>query len=438
MNVCRLATFSALFALCNLGCGGPPDGFTDSEWDAVQKLSPVPPLPKDPTNKYADNEAAARLGQKLFFDTRYSGPLAVADDGQHGGLGQLGETGKVSCGSCHFPEHQFADNRSKPGNVSVGANLSRRNSPALVNVAYYEWFTWAGRLDSLWTQGTMSPESPDLVGDRCRVAHLLWDHYRDEYDAIFDDKLPTALDPAAPDAARFPSDCKPRAEGAADGPWEAMEETDRKIIMRIMSNVGKSFAAYERKLITGEAPFDRYVAGQKDAISDSAKRGLQLFVGKAFCVQCHAGSIFTDQQFHNLGVPQIGPNVPETDEGRFVDLPRALANPFSSAGEFSDDPAFGKARLEGLAPVEEDRGAFRTKNLRGVAGTAPYFHNGSMATLRDVVEFYAKGGGDTAFSGTKSPRLKPLNLTEQEKADLVAFLETLTGEPVPAEWGYPQ
>ncbi len=438
MNVRLLAASGAVFALVNLGCGGPPDGFTDTEWETVQGMSPLPPLPADPTNKYADNEAAARLGQKLFFDTRYSGPLAVADDGTNGGLGELGETGKVSCGSCHFPEDQFADSRSKPGNVSVGANLSKRNSPALVNVAYYEWFTWAGRLDSLWTQGTMSPESPDLVGDRCRVAHLLWDHYRDEYDALFDDKLPTALASDAPDAARFPAACKPKAAGAADGPWEAMEEADRKVIMRIMSNVGKSFAAYERKLTSGDAPFDRYVAGEKDALNDSAKRGLKLFVGKGFCVQCHAGPIFTDQQFHNLGVPQLGPNVPEKDEGRIVDLPLALANPFSSAGEFSDDPAAGKARLEGLSATEADRGAFRTKNLRGVAGTAPYYHNGALGTLREVVDFYDRGGGDTGFSGTKSSRLKPLNLTDGEKDDLVAFLESLTGAPVPAEWGYPQ
>lgn len=436
MHGSKFALSASLLLL--IGCGGPPDGFTESEWETVQGMSPLPAMPADPTNKYADNLAAAKLGQKLFFDPRYSGPLKVADDGTNGGLGQLGETGKVSCGSCHLPEAHFADNRSKPGNVSVGANHSTRNSPSLINVGYYEWFTWAGRLDSLWTQGSVSPESPDLVGDRCAVAHLLWDHYRAEYDAIFDDKLPAALDPAAADAARFPALCKPKAMGAADGPWELMEAPDRKLIMRIMSNVGKAFAAYERKLVSGDAPFDQYVAGDKDALTASQKRGLKLFVGKAFCVQCHSSPIFSDQKFHNVGVPQVGPNVPEVDEGRFVDLPKALANPYTSAGEFSDDPAAGEAKVNGLVATEEDRGAFRTKNLRGVAETAPYYHNGSIATLREVVDFYARGGGDANFQGTKDAKLQPLDLSEQEKDDLVAFLESLTGAPVPAEWGYPQ
>src|SRR5690606_1495835 len=156
-------------------------------------------------------------------------------------------------------EGAFADTRSKPGNVSIGANYSKRNSPSLLNVAYYDWFTWAGRLDSLWTQGANSPESPDLVGDRCGVAHLLWNEYREAYDAIFDHKLPTALDPASPDAARFPPLCKPKADGEPDGPWEQMEPADREAIMRIMANVGKAFAAYERKLVSQDSPFDRYV-----------------------------------------------------------------------------------------------------------------------------------------------------------------------------------
>jgi len=432
------STLALVAAAGLVGCGGPPDGFTDTEWETIQGMSPLPPVPADPTNKYADNEAAARLGQKLFFDTRYSGPLNVADDGSNGGLGEVGETGKVACASCHLPDGHYADTRSKPGNVSVGASFSTRNAPSLLNVAYYDWFTWAGRLDSLWTQGSVSPESPDMAGDRCAVAHLLWDHYRAEYDAIFDEPLPAALDPQSPDAARFPALCKPKVPGQPAGAWEQMEETDRKTILRIMSNVGKAYAAYERKLVSGESPFDRYVAGDKDAVGASAKRGLKLFVGKAFCVQCHSGPIFSDQGFHNLGVPQIGPNVPEVDEGRFVDLPKALANPFSAAGEYSDAREIGAQKVAGLEATEADRGAFRTKNLRGVADTAPYFHNGAMATLRDVVEFYSKGGGESGFQGTKDAKLKPLNLTAQEKEDLVAFLESLSGKPVPAEWGRPE
>jgi cytochrome c peroxidase len=432
---------AATCALWAFGCGGPgsgapPDGFTATEWDTVKGMSPLPAVPKDPTNKFADDPAAAKLGQKLFFEPGYSGPLKVADDGMNGGLGQLGETGKVACGSCHLPEYHFAENRSKPNNVALGANRAARNAPSLINVGFYEWFTWAGRLDTLWTQGSVSPESGDLAGDRCAVVHLLFTKYRAEYDAIFPDKLPTALDPGAADAARFPALCKPKASPtAADGPWEMMAAADRTSVMRAMSNVGKSFAAYERKLVSGNASFDQYVAGDTKAISASAKRGLKLFIGKGFCVQCHAGPIFTDQKFHNTGVPQTGPNVPMVDTGRIDDLPKCLTNPYNSLSAFSDSVEEGHRKLDGQMPVEADRGAFRTKNLRGVADTAPYEHNGVFATLNEVVDFYSKGGGEGGFVGTKDEKLKPLNLTDAEKADLVAFLQTLSGEAISADLG---
>jgi cytochrome c peroxidase len=423
------------------GCTGgsaPPDGFTTTEWDTVKGMSPLPPVPADPTNKHADNPAAAKLGQKLFFEKGYSGALKVGDDGTNGALGAVGETGKVSCASCHLADYGWAENRSKPNNVPIGANRAVRNSPSLVNVGHYEWFTWAGRLDTLWTQGSVAPESPDLAGDRCAVVHVLWAKYRAEYDGIFEDKLPLALDPAATDAARFPPLCKPKAAATApDGPWEMMAAADKTAVMRAMSNVGKSFAAFERKLVSGNAPFDKYVAGDTKAISASAKRGLKLFIGKGFCVQCHTGPIFTDQKFHNLGVPQTGPGVPAVDTGRFDDLPKCIANPYNSMSQFSDSVDAGTAKLSGLVAAEIDKGAFRTKNLRGVALTAPFEHNGVFNTLAEVVEFYSKGGGDGNFSGTKDEKIKPLNLTDTEKADLVAYLETLTGEAIPAELSNP-
>lgn len=432
-----LGAVCAAFVIAGCTGGGPPDGFTTTEWDTVKGMSPLPAVPADPTNKHADSAAAAKFGQKMFFEKGYSGALKVADDGSNGGLGMLGETGKVACASCHLADYGWAENRSKPNNVALGANRAVRNAPSLINVGHYEWFTWAGRLDTLWTQGSVAPESPDLAGDRCTIVHLLWTKYRVEYDGIFEDKLPAALDPAATDAARFPALCKPKAAGAPDGPWEMMAAGDRVLVMRAMSNVGKSFAAFERKLVSGNSAFDKYVAGDTAALSASAKRGLKIFIGKGFCVQCHAGPIFTDQKFHNTGVPQTGPGVPATDTGRFDDLPKCLANPYNSMTQFSDSVDAGTAKLSGLVAAEIDKGAFRTKNLRGVAQTAPYQHNGVHATLADVVEFYSKGGGDANFSGTKDEKLKPLNLTDTEKADLVAYLESLTGEAIPAALSNP-
>jgi cytochrome c peroxidase len=152
--------------------------------------------------------------------------------------------------------------------------------------------------------------------------------------------------------------------------------------------VALAIDAYVRKLTTPNSPFDRYAAGDKTALSDAQKRGLMLFVGKADCTMCHRGPNFSDDQFHALGLPG-------DDAGRFK-----------------------------ITGVEADRNAFKTPTLRNVALTAPYMHDGSLSTLREVIDFYNAGGGGRQ---PKSLLLRKLNLTEQEKSDLVAFLESLTG-----------
>ncbi len=425
-----LVTFAAA------GCDAEShvDGFTKAEWAVISTLSPLPDVPDDPTNAYADDPAAATLGQKLFFEKRYSGPLLVGDDGTNGGLGEVGETGRVGCVTCHEPSTYFSDRRSNPNNVSLGVTHTDRNAPSLVNVAFYRWFGWAGKQDSLWTQASLSPESStNSAGNRCAYAHVMWEHYRDEYDAVFPETpLPAALDPAAPDAHRFPASCKPKRSAAdPDGAWEMMAEEDRAAINLILANCGKAVAAYERLLVSHHAPFDRYVAGDYGAISASAKRGLRLFIGRAACIACHSGPAFTDNDFHNVGVPQEGPNLVETDTGRYGDIASVLAHQFNTASEWSDDRALGESRLSGLVATDADLGAFRTKGLRGVAETAPYFHTGGVATLREVVELYDQGGAADGFEGTRDPRMVPLNLSEQDIDDLVAFLETLTGDPIP-------
>lgn len=407
--------------------------FTEEQWATVEELADVQPVPSDSTNRVADDPAAAKLGQKLFFETRYSAGLTVGDDGTNGSLGEEGETGKVGCASCHIPESDFADSRSMPGNVSLGVKFTSRNTPSLVNAAFYEWFGWGGKQDSLATQASLSPESgSNTGGTRCGYAHIVYEHHRTEYEAVFG-PMPEALDPTAPDADRFPAECKPKKTPEdPDGDWEAMDPADQEAINQIMGNCGKAIAAYERLLISVDSPFDEYVDGDNDAISPSAKRGLRLFVGKAGCVDCHSGPMFTDNDFHVTGVAQAGPNLPEEDEGRFADISSVLEHQFNTASPYSDDPAAGQEKLGGLTPTEEDRGAFRTKNLRNVANTAPYFHTGSASSLEEVIEFYDRGGDDSGFMGTKDARIVPLNLTSEEREDLVSFLEALTGQPIPA------
>ena len=161
-------------------------------------------------------------------------------------------------------------------------------------------------------------------------------------------------------------------------------------------------------------------------------QGLRLFVGKAECVSCHEGSHFTNGEFHNLGIGQVGLHVPAMDLGRFADVPPLVASPFNSAGAFSDDPDAG--RLAGLTsvPSETTRGQFRTPTLRNVAVTAPYMHAGQLPTLEAVVDYYARGGDEPAV-GAKDVRMRALDLSASEKAALVAFLETLTSEPIAPE-----
>jgi cytochrome c peroxidase len=403
-----------------------PD-FPTAEWDDIKKLSPLPAVPADTTNKYADNTKAAELGQMLFFDKSYSGALAVGDDGTNGGLGAVGDKGKVSCASCHMGV-TMDDDRSKPGNVSLGTDFGTRNALSVVNSAFNKWTNWGGRFDSQWHLAVTVAENAKIMNTtRLEVAHMLWNKYRAEYDAIFDDKLPIALDPAASDAARFPASGKP---GVAA--FDTMDGLDKTIVNRIFSNYGKAIAAYQRKLVSRKAAFDNYVAGDWTAISAEAKRGLKVFIGKGDCATCHAGPNFSDDKFHALLVPQTGAKVPPSDLGRHQDLPGLLGSPWNVDGTFSDDKTTGK--LTGLVLTESMKGQFRTKSLRGVGASGPYMHSGQFATLEEVVDYYKKGGDDApADSGiVKSPLMSPVAFTGTEAADLVAFMKTLTGESIPS------
>lgn len=403
------------------------DDFTDAERAILATLSPLGPVPADTTNAFADDPKAAALGQRLFFDKAFSGPLAVGDDGSNGGLGQPGEAGKVACASCHaVGSDALDDRRTRPNNVSLGTGFTTRNALGLVNSSYYAWTNWAGRFDSQWSLPLAVLEGgATMHGTRLQMAHVLFAKYRAEYDAIFPVPLDPALDPAAVDAARFPATGKP-----GDAAFDEMTPEDQAIINRIFTNYGKALAAYLRTLVSGNAPFDRYVAGDLGAVSDPAKRGLHLFL--AHCAGCHRGPNFADDDFHALGVPQTGDHVPEVDAGRFPDVGALLASPFNVDGVFSDDRATGK--LGPVVPDDAQIGQFRTKGLRNVAGSGPFMHAGQFATLDDVIAFYDAGGGDVTGSPiVKDPLIQPLGLDAQQRADLVAFLATLTGEPVPAE-----
>ncbi|MCX4239327.1 cytochrome-c peroxidase [Paraliomyxa miuraensis] len=400
--------------------------FTQQQWVQIQELSPLPEPPLDPTNRYQRDPLAAALGHRLFFEAAYAGPLQVGDDGRNGGLGMPGDTGKIACASCHEGPW-LIDLRTNPNNVSLGANIIPRNAASMVNVAYYSpWIENDGLLDSLWSEAMVDVEFDlGFNSSRLRLAHVIYERHREGYEAAFG-SLDPALDPTHAEAARFPADARP---GSPE--WDAMTPEDQDHVTEIFVNFGKALHAYLDRLVSRDAPFDRYVAGETDAMSPAAKRGLQLFVGKAACVECHATPHFSDDDFHNTGLAATGPFISTEEQGRYDRIDFLLAHEFNSSSRWSDDRSTG--RLDGVVKDEALIGTWRTKGLRHVAETAPYMHSGQFATLEEVVEFYDQGGHDEGFHGTKDEIIQPLNLTTDEKADLVEFLASLTGRELPPE-----
>jgi cytochrome c peroxidase len=356
-------------------------------------LASLPPLPPDPSNTVADDPAAAALGERIFFDARFSA------------------NGAVSCASCHMPEHAFTDGRP----FGVGVGVIPLNTMTLVGAAYSPWQTWNGKRDSQWAQALLPLENPlEHGGDRTFYAHLLAEYYAAEYTALFG-PLPDLAD-----GARFPRYAGPVDAVAANIAWETMDAADRDAVNRVFANMGKVLAAYERTLLPKSTRFDRYVAAaladdrpEMAAIFTSEEEaGLRLFLGKAGCIGCHHGPLFTDFAFHNTGIAE-GPMA----RGRATGVMLWAADPFNCLGVYSDAESEGcvQPQLEGALP-----GAFKTPTLRNVTETAPYMHTGAFPDLMAVLRHYNAGASGLA----------PLHLSQQELEQLAAFLGALTG-PLP-------
>ncbi|MGB8168609.1 MAG: cytochrome c peroxidase [Chthoniobacteraceae bacterium] len=376
---------SGLAGLIGFGCDREPKKtgivFTAEEIREILKLSPLPRIPPNPTNAVADNPAAARLGQRLFFDA------------------QLSANGAVACATCHNPAHGFSD----PKTLSAGLGTTERHSMALWNVAHQRWFYWSGRKDSLWAQAIQPLlHSAEMGSSPERLFAVLSGDagMKYEYEAIF-------------------------------GPLPASANADTPSADRLLSHFGKVIEAYERRIVSTDAPFDRFVEMLRSGkvrtapISESAQRGLQLFVGRGRCVLCHAGPNFSDGEFHNLGLPGA-----LVDQGRFAGIMDVREDRFNGLGAFSDDRSpETNIKLRYLTVKPNHLGEFKTPTLRNVAQTAPYMHHGHFATLREVLDFYSELPGETVF-GHREETLQPRHFTEGEKADLEAFLHTLTGAPL--------
>jgi cytochrome c peroxidase len=291
-----------------------------------------PTIPFPAQNPYTAEKAA--LGKKLYFDTRLSGAHLL------------------SCASCHNPGFGWGDGQAK--GVGHGMKQLGRRSPTIINAAFGEIFMWDGRAASLEEQA-LGPIKTDVEMNLPLDQLIARLQSVSEYGPLFQAVFPT--------------------EGITEG------------------TVAKAIATYERTVVSGRAPFDAWIDGDEQAVSEAAKRGFLLFNTKARCLSCHSGWNLTDDSFHDTGLP-------DADVGRGRQMPA----------------------------IVKMQHAFKTPGLREIARRGPYMHDGAMATLEAVVEHYRGGGVDRA---SRSDLIKPLDLSDREVADLVTFLQTLSSDVGP-------
>lgn len=284
--------------------------------------------------------------------------------------GRLSGDGTTSCASCHIPEKGFTD--GEPLSAGYPNTLYFRNTPTLVNTAFKKLVYWDGRLPG--------SDLPTVVRDHLTEAHFMQADGR-----LIIERLRQVPD---------------------------YESAFKKVYGKEPSygKILEAVSAYVKSLHSEEVPFDRYLSGKSKTLSDAAERGLRLFTGKADCVQCHSGPMLTDDGFHKLGVPE-NPEV-FNEPLRHITFRRF----FKTLGVEGYATLREDVGLYAVTKEGKDRGFFKTPSLREVGRTAPYMHNGIFKTLEEVVDFY--------------DRIKSLNLSDQEKKDLVEFLNALSGK----EW----
>lgn len=377
------------------------DTWTSAELALIRSLSlsQLPPLPADPSNAYADNELAAKLGQQLYFDTRLSG------------------NGGIACASCHKPELMFTDGLP----LAVGAGSGTRHTPSLVGLSYSPWFYWDGRKDSQWSQALAPIEAPhehDI--DRLSVARLVTQEqpYEQLYAALFGPA------PSLPEQGI----ASPLGREAFIAGWNELTEEQKRTINQVFANVGKALAAYQRKLQPGRTRFDDYADSLSESgdiegggqLSASELAGLDLFLDKGQCITCHNGPLFTNNEFHNTGVMVLAGQLPPM--GRYDGIRIARQDPFNCLGDYSDAANGQCLELEFARDNNELVGAHKTPTLRNVAETAPYMHGGQIASLEDVIRHY----NDAPVSMLSHNEAKPLSLRPVEQRQLLSFLRTLS------------
>lgn len=354
----------------------------------VKSFGQWPPRPAiDRSNAASGKQSATAFGKALFADRRLSGD------------------GSMSCATCHDPERWFQEGRA----VAAGRKTLKRNTQALVDIGCSRWFGWGGAHDNLWSPSLRAITNPDeMAGSVESIAHLIR------------------------------TDARYRCGVQQNFALDATAADDEALFVAI----GKAIAAYLETLISGPSAFDAFRAALMDGdvtkastYPAAAKRGLKLFVGHGRCHFCHFGARLTNDEFADVTVPYFIPD--GVDKGRYDGIRKLLSSRFTRLGSYSDgkdDPAADFTRY--VRARSRNFGEFKVPSLRNVARTAPYMHNGSLATLEEVVRHYSEIN-EERLHGRVDRLLRPLKLTPAQSADLVAFLQSLNstlppGTPGPA------
>ncbi|MGH7622578.1 MAG: cytochrome-c peroxidase, partial [Gemmatimonadaceae bacterium] len=340
---------------------------------------------------------------------------------------RLSRSGAVSCATCHVADKNFQDGRPRGVGVDTG---SRRTMP-IAGTAYGAWYFWDGRAGSLWEQALGPLENPvEHGGDRTQYAHLIATEYRTSYESIFG---------PMPGVEQLPAHASPAGDSIGVAAWTRIPLSSRDDVSRVYANIGKAIAAYERRIVFAPARFDRYVDAElvgkarspEDDLTHDEESGLRLFIGKASCVNCHNGPLFTDNHFHNTGVP-LSPIAQSADSGRAVGIRKALAGEFSCTSRYSDARREDCAELRfAVAEGPELLRAYKPPSLRNAVSRPPYMHAGQFVSLTEVLQHYS----DAPAAPFGHSELKALHLSSIEQRQIIAFLGTLAG-PLSAPAGF--
>lgn len=351
--------------------------FSEDEIEIILSHGPWPlATTKDETNRFSGDDDAIKLGEKLFFDPALSTP---AD---------------FSCASCHDPDLNFTDGQP----IAAAMDIGSRNTPSIFNSRFQHWYGWAGSVDTLCGASLRAILNPvEMAGSADTIAAYI-------------DRTPSLKDPVQ------------EIVGAS---WRDASDPDKLVY------TAKILAAYVETLVSKPSDFDHFRDALKsnniekiNAYPDSAKRGLKIFVGEGNCSLCHFGSLFTNLDFSDIGIPHfIKPGI--VDKGRYQGIKELKSSPYSSLSSYSDDQTEKSSILARHVTLRHQNwGEFKVPSLRSVSKTPPYMHNGSLDTLKDVINHYSELDEERLHTDGVAI-LRPLHLTDAQKSDLLTFLKSL-------------